>query len=117
MTEKSSKSSNEFNNEVVTQPRRIFPEDHEALRVLAFKKNNSFLNVLNDIYKFAKKQLEYKDISYYNSFLKYETPSIQHKSVRISNEFNEFLNSHATKENSAKFLLSAMIQDYIKSNK
>lgn len=114
MSKKKSNNTLKFKEE--TQPRRVFPQDHEILRVLAFRRNSSFMNILNDIHKFAKIRLRNQKVSYYDSFIKYNTPSVQHKSVRIPTEFNDFLISLATKERTAKFLLSAMIQDYIESN-
>lgn len=96
-------------------PRRIFPEDHEAIRILAFEKKMTFIEVLHEIFSYAKRK-NYS-IDYYKKFEKHKTLAKYHKSVRIPTELNEFINNNSTSEIPAKHLLSCMIQDYIKTNK
>ncbi|MFJ7954214.1 hypothetical protein ACIQZG_22180 [Lysinibacillus sp. NPDC096418] len=94
-------------------PRRIFPEDHEALRKLAFDKKLSYVELLNEIHEFSKIKMHEKGLEYYREFEKYNTPSAQHKSLGLPQEFNAFLNEFSTRDFPAKHLLSAIIQDYI----
>ena len=98
----------------VLPPRKIFPEDREVLRRLAFEKDTTYIEILNEVFEYAKKMN--RTIEYYERlFPDHETPSSTHKSVRIPDELNDFLNKNATKKLPAKRLLSAMIQDYLKN--
>ena len=92
-------------------PRRIFPEDREVLRQIAFEKDTSYIEVLKEVLEYAK--IQNRDIEYYEQFEKHTTPSSEHKSVRIPDQMNQYLNEKATKKLPAKSLLSALIQDYI----
>lgn len=94
-------------------PRKIFPEDHEALRKLVFEENQSYVEILSEIYDFSKDRIAKNGLKYYANFEKYTTPSAKHKSVGLPQEFNKFLNECSSKEFPAKHLLSAMIQDFI----
>lgn len=92
-------------------PRRIYPEDHEELRKLAFFKRMTYIEVLNEIFAFSKEKD--KDIDYYLQYKKHDSPSIKHKSVRIPSDLNEYLNKKSNKKITAKQLLSAIIRDYV----
>lgn len=92
-------------------PRRIFPEDREVLRRLAFEKDTTYIEVLKDIFEYAK--MQDRDIEYYEQYEKHTTPSSEHKSVRIPDQLNQYLNEKSTKKLPAKSLLTALIKDYL----
>lgn len=94
-------------------PRKIFPEDHAALRKLVFEEDKTYVEVLSKIHEFSKQRIEKEGLKYYADFEKYTTPSAKHKSVGLPQDFNKFLNDLSSKEFPAKHLLSAMIQDFI----
>lgn len=98
-------------------PRKIFPEDHAALRKLVFEEDKTYVEVLSKIHEFSKLRIKEKGeeegLKYYAVFEKYTTPSAKHKSVGLPQEFNKYLNDLSSKEYPAKQLLSAMIQDFI----
>lgn len=103
-----------------TTSRRVYPKDYKNLREMAFIKETNITQVLDEIYDFVKPIIE-ESGTYLIPEIKDDTKSTQHKAVRISNDFNVYLNElvkkHTTDGRSAKQLLSGCLKYYIENKK
>ena len=99
-----------------TTSRRVYPKDHRVLRELAFKNETNITQILEEVYHFVKPIIDQSG-SYIIPEITDATKSSQHKAVRISNEFNDYLNDlskkHKTDGRTVKQFLSVCLKYYV----
>lgn len=103
-------------NEEATTSRRVFPNDYKALREMAFNEEKTITQILDDVYEFIKPKVKGSGLSFLPE-VNDKTKSSTHKAVRLSVEFNDYLNelSKNVEKISSKKLLSACLLFYIKN--
>lgn len=93
--------------------RKIYPEDYIGLRTLVYIEEKTFIEVLEDLYKYSRFKIDQYGVVYYYQYEKRESHYSTHKSISIPIDFNKFLIIYSCRGFPAKQLLSAIIQDYI----
>ena len=103
-------------NEEATTSRRVFPSDYQLLREMAFKEDKTITQILDDVFEFIKPKVDGSGLSFLPE-VNDKTKSSTHKAVRLSVEFNDYLNklSENVEKLSSKKLLSACLLFYIKN--
>jgi hypothetical protein len=110
---------NQSSQEEATTSRRVFPSDHKLLRRMAFEEEKTITQVLDEVFAFVKTKIELEGLKILPE-VNDTSKSSTHKAVRLSVDFNDFLNEQSENSGneeigkiSSKKLLSACLLFYI----